>query len=254
MPPSIPMVNWVNAVMHGLIALAAAFIAFNLAIVNRMGKIPSAPDRRRRSRFQYFSHVAQLYVFSQIYEEVTGVLIYTAIFICSRRFSVAANRARENGSSRCSAADNDLSGVFCDWLSYTLYAFWLLNRLAAGYLGVETRMTFRNVIGLILVPVAGFLLYLVWRFFAPVRWRDSSESWPRWICLQGHGTNEHRRRARHLRVRRGFRRRNAFSSTIRNCLPLIVGSSLLTLILVSHAFRCARDPGDRRAMFAAGSR
>ena len=37
---------------------------------------------------------------------------------------------------------------FVDWLSYTLFAFWVLSRLAAGYLGVETHMSSRDLIGL----------------------------------------------------------------------------------------------------------
>src|SRR6202035_979611 len=40
--PSIPMINWINASEHGLIALAAAFIAFNIAVMNRLSKISSA--------------------------------------------------------------------------------------------------------------------------------------------------------------------------------------------------------------------
>ena len=35
--------------------------------------------------------------------------------------------------------------------------------------------------------------------------------------------------------------------------PLIVGSALLTLLLVAIAFRRARDPAERRAVFATGS-
>ena len=37
--PSVPLVNWINVTMHGLIALAAAFTVFNLALMNRLGRV-----------------------------------------------------------------------------------------------------------------------------------------------------------------------------------------------------------------------
>ena len=65
--PSIPMVNWINTCEHGLMALAAAFIAFNIALQNRLGKVASGLIAVGVSLPILLSR-GPIYVFSQIYD------------------------------------------------------------------------------------------------------------------------------------------------------------------------------------------
>ena len=70
--PSIPMVNWINTFEHGLIALAAAFIAFSIALLNRLGKSASGLIAVGVS-FPILLSRGPLYVFSQIYDVTNAV-------------------------------------------------------------------------------------------------------------------------------------------------------------------------------------
>ncbi len=181
--PSVPMVNWINTSEHGLIALAAAFIAFNIALMNRLGKVASALIAVGVS-FPILLSRGPIYVFSQVYDVTSAVLIYTTAFLMLETLFYSVQSERDKRIITALQLVTISIAFFVDWLSYTLFAFWLLSRVAAGYFGVETRMTFRNLAGLVLVPVSAFALYLVWRFFAPGSMASKRRaSWPRSLAL-----------------------------------------------------------------------
>ena len=252
--PNIPMINWINASEHGLIALAAAFIAFNIAVMNRLSKISSALIAVGVTFPILFSR-GPLVVFSQVYDVTNAVLVFTTAFILLEALFYGVQSVRDKWIITALQLVVIFIAFFVDWLSYTLFAFWILSRLAAGYFGVETRITLRGLIGLALVPVSGFTLYLVWRFFAPDSLARTygimvSLNVLKFKILERMNIGE----VSHI---------SGFTDTFvgemhplyysKFAFPLIVGSSLLTLVLVTVAFRRARDFAERRAVFATGS-
>jgi hypothetical protein len=127
--------------------------------------------------------------------------------------------------------------------------------VAAGYFGVETRMRWRSVIGLGLIPASAFALYLVWRFLAP----DSlARKMGLFASVEQLGFKIlQRMNLTDKSPVTGFTRtfvgemHSLYYSDL--AFPLIVGSALLTLLLAVVAFRRARDQSQRRAIFATGS-
>ncbi len=252
--PSIPMVNWINTSEQGLIALAAAFIAFNIALMNRLGKIGSALIAVGVTLPILLSR-GPIYVFSQVYDTTNAVLIYTTAFIMLETLFYSVQSARDKWIITVLQLVTISIAFFVDWLSYTLFAFWLLSRVAAGCFGVETRMTFRNLAGFVLVPVSGFMLYLVWRFFAPGSMGRShgimaSLAFLKDKILERMNIGEVSHITGFTDVFVGEMHEVYYSKI---AFPLIVGSSLLTLALVTLAFRRTRDPAERRTIFATGS-
>ena len=252
--PSIPMVNWINTCEHGLVALAAAFIAFNLALMNRLGKVASGLIAVGVCLPILLSR-GPIYVFSQVYDVTSAVLIYTTAFLMLETLFYSVQSARDKRIITALQLFTISIAFFVDWLSYTLFAFWLLSRVAAGYLGVETRMKWRSVIGLWLLAVSAFALYLVWRFLAP----DAlARKMGLYISIKELGFKIlQRMNLTDKSPITGFT--EVFVGEMHSlyysdyAFPLIVGSALLTLLLVTLAFRRARDPAERRAVFATGS-
>lgn len=130
--PSVPMVNWINVVQHGLIALTAAFIAFQLAVLNRLGNLSSGLIAFGVSLPILLSR-GLVYCFSQIYDVVTAVLIYTAIFLLLEVFYYGGRSQRDKWVITFLQLVTIGCAFFVDWLSYTLFVFWLASRVAAGY-------------------------------------------------------------------------------------------------------------------------
>jgi hypothetical protein len=252
--PSVPMVNWVNTCEHGLIALAAAFIAFNIALMNRMGKVASLLIAVGVSLPILLSR-GPIYVFSQVYDVTSAVLIYTTAFLMLETLFYSVQSERDKRIITTLQLVTIVIAFFVDWLSYTLFAFWLVSRLAAGYFGVETRMRWRSVIGLWLMAVGAFALYLVWRFLAPDSLaRKAGLVASIWQLidkiLQRMNLTDQTPITGFTEVFVGEMHSIYYSGV---AFPLIVGSVLVTLLLVVIAFRRARDPADRRAIFATGS-
>jgi hypothetical protein len=256
MPPSIPMVNWVNAVMHGLIALAAALTAFNLALVNRMGNLAGALIAVAVT-FPILLSRGPVFIFSQIYDVVTGVLVYTAIFILlETHFYCSQSQSKKRMIGVLQLLMIFLA-FFVDWLSYTLFAFWLLSRIVAGYLGVEDRITLRRLAGFVVIPVSAFSIYLFWRLRAPDATARSGGIW----ASMGHLAFKVMERMNltetsHISTSafgRAFVGEMHWLYYSDYAFPLIVGSAMLTSLLVVITFRRAREPAERRTIFATGS-
>lgn len=251
--PSIPMINWVNTSEHGLIALAAAFIAFNIAVMNRLGKMSSGLIAIGVTFPILFSR-GPIYVFSQIYDVTNAVLVFTTIFILLESLFYSLQSARDKRIITALQFVTIFIAFTVDWLPYTLFVFWGFTRLTAGYLGIENRLSLRNMVGIALVPIGGFLLYLIWRFGAPGSLARSngimaSLAFLKDKILERMNIGE----VSHI---------TGFSDAFREMhslyysdytLPLIVASSMLTLLLVVLAFLRTSDPAERRAVFATGS-
>ena len=254
MEPSVPMVNWINTCEHGLIALAAAFIAFNIALLNRLGKVASGLIAVGVSLPILLSR-GPIYVFSQVYDVTNAVLIYTTAFLMLETLFYSAQSDRDKRIITALQLVTIVIAFFVDWLSYTLFVFWLLSRVAAGYFGIERRMGRRDVISLCLIPVIAFALYLTWRFCAPDSLARKTGLWPsiqelRFKILQRMNLTDAHPITGFTRVFVGEMHSLYYSDY---AFPLIVASALLTLLLVVVAFRRARDQGERRAIFATGS-
>jgi hypothetical protein len=253
-PPSIPMVNWINAVMHGLIVLAVAFTAFKIACLNRLDNLSSSLLAIAAS-IPIMLSAGPIYVFSQVYDNVTASLIYTAVFLLLE----AAYYCVQSQGERRIIGVLQLVTIFCaflvDWLPYTLFAFWLVSRSTAGYLGFAERMTLRRFAGLALLPIAAFASYLYWRLFAPGSMAASSSIRASLDHLL-YKIEERMNLAQDNHVTGFF---GEFIGDMHSnyyaeyTFPLIVLSVLIVLALLIIAFRRAQDYSERRAIFAAGS-
>ena len=143
---------------------------------------------------------------------------------------------------------------FVDWLSYTLFAFWLLVRLTGGYFGLVERWSWRRLAGLTLMPVSAFTIYLCWRLFTPdsiTRTEGVAASiyelaWK--VAYRMNLTDDHHVRG-FLQMFVGMH--DYFYSP--HVLALIVGATLVTVVLLAISFRVATDPGERRSIFATAS-
>ena len=118
------MVNWINTCEHGLIALAAAFIAFNIALMNRLGKVASLLIAVGVS-FPILLSRGPIYVFSQLYDVTSAVLIYTTAFLMLETLFYSVQSARDKRIITALQLVTISIAFFVDWLSYTLFAFWL---------------------------------------------------------------------------------------------------------------------------------
>lgn len=248
--PSVALVNWINTSLQGLIALSVTFIAFHLALLNRMSALASGIVAFGTC-LPILLSPALIYIFSQIYDVVTAVLIFVALFILLEVLFYRAQSARDKRIITALQLGTIWCAFFIDWLSYTLFAFWLVSRLAAGYLGVESRLTLHRLAGLVTLPVCAFALYLVWRFFAPGSVAGS------------HGISASLQEL----LEKILERMNLTDTSpitgfvpaflemhadylAKPAFPLLVGSSVLALTLMTFAYRRSKDASERRAIFA----
>lgn len=254
MEPSIPLVNWVNTILHGLIALATAFIAFNLALQNRLSSVSSGLIAVAVA-FPILLSRGLLYSFSQIYDVVTAVLIYTTIFLLLEVLFYGARSQRDKWIIAALQLVTICCAFFVDWLSYTLFAFWIVSRVVAGYLDIEPRMTSRRLVSLALLPVCSFSIYMIWRIFAPGSLAKT----------EGVGSSLRQLGLKILQRMNltsdspidGFAK--VFFQSMHQdyysqyAFPLIAVSTLVTLALLVVSFRRTDNPSKRRSIFAAMS-
>jgi hypothetical protein len=248
--PSVPLVNWINATLHGLIALAAAFIAFNLGLLNRVSNLASGVLALCVS-FPILLPSGLIYIFSQIYDVVTAVLIWTAIFILLEVLFYRSRSLRDKQLIGNIQLATICSAFFVDWLAYTLFAFWMMSRLVAGYLGFEERLTLRRLVGLVMMPVCAFLTYLAWRIFAPGSLASTFGvaalmEQLRFKILERMNLTD----VFHITgFGKVFIEMHA-DSLSPYAFPLISGGALITVVSLVVAFQHAGDARDRRSVFA----
>jgi hypothetical protein len=252
--PTVPLVNWINTITHGLIALAAAFAVFNLALFNRLGSVSSAVLAVGVALPLLLSR-GPIYVFSQVYDVVTAVLIYTAIFILLEVLYYATRTANEQRIIGAIQLITIFLAFFVDWLAYNLFAFWIVSRAVAGYLGIEKRLSFRRLIGLALMPISAFSIYMVWRIFAPgsLASTEGLASSMRQLglkILQRMNLTDKSPVSGFSDVFFGEMHNDYYTT---NAFMLIALSALATLVLTAIAFHRSRDAYERRSIFATGS-
>ena len=251
--PSVPLINWFNVVTHGLTALAAAFTAFNIARANKL-HVVACGLLAIGVAFPILYPRGLVYFFSQIYDEPITILVYAAAFILLESLSYVVESPRDRKILFSIQLLIIYFAFFVDWLSYTLFAFWLLVRLAGGHFGFVERWSWRQLAGLALLPVSAFAIYLMWRFFTPgsiARTQGVAASiyelaWK--IAYRMNLTDDHQIT--------GFTRtfvemHDYFYSP--HVFALIVGSTLVTAIFLAISFRLATVPGERRSIFATAS-
>ncbi len=251
--PSVPLINWFNVVTHGLIALAVAFAAYNIARLNRL-PVVAGGLLAVAVAFPILYPRGLVYFFSQIYCVTTAILLYAAVFILLETLSYVVESARDRRMLFALQLFVIYAAFFVDWLSYTLFAFWLLIHLTGGYLGLAERWSRRQLTALLLLPVSAFALYLAWRFLTPgslARTQGVAASiyelaWK--IVYRMNLTDDH-----HI---------NNFGTTFlgmhthyysEHVFSLLVGATLATTILLNLCFRLAADDVERRAIFNTAS-
>jgi hypothetical protein len=245
--PSVPLVNWINVTMHGLIALTAAFAVFNLASMNRLGRVTSGLLALGVA-FPILLSRGLIYAFSQIYDVVTAVLIFTAIFLLLEVLYYGARSRRDEWVITALQLVTIYLAFFVDWLSYTLFIFWLISRIAAGYAGVLDRMGLRRVLGLLLLPFSAFSIFLAWRFLVPgaTSISDSINHLIRKILQRMNLTSDSPitgfAKVFFEEMHQDYYSQFAF--------PLIALSGLVTLGLLVVAFRRTDNAFERRSIFA----
>jgi hypothetical protein len=251
--PSVPLINWFNVVNHGMIALAVAFTAFNIARVNRLHVVACGLIAIGVA-FPILFPRGLVYFFSQVYCVTIAILLYAAAFLLLESLSYVAQSPRHRKVLFALQLLVIYLAFFVDWLSYTLFAFWLLVRLTGGYFGFVERWSWRQLAGLALLPVSAFAIYLMWRFFPPgsiarTQGLEASIYELAWkIAYRMNLTDDH-----HI---------TGFTQTFvemhdyyysPHVFALIVGSTLVTAIFLAISFRLATDPGERRSIFATAS-
>jgi hypothetical protein len=251
--PSVPLINWINVVSHGMIALAVAFTGFNIARVNKLHVVACGLIAVGVA-FPILYPRGLVYFFSQLYCVTIAILLYAAAFIWLESLSYAVKSARDRKILFAIQLLVIYLAFFVDWLSYTLFAFWLLVRLAGAHFGFVERYSRRQLIGLALMPVSAFLIYLAWRFGTPgssARTQGLFASiyelvWK--IAYRMNLTDSYPVTG----FTETFMEMHAYYYSP-HVLPLIVGATLATAILLALSFRLAVDPVERRSIFASAS-
>ena len=92
--PSVPLINWFNVVTHGLIALAVAFTAYNIARLNRL-PVVACGLLAVAVAFPILYPRGLVYFFSQVYCYTIAILLYAAVFILLESLSYTVESARD---------------------------------------------------------------------------------------------------------------------------------------------------------------
>jgi hypothetical protein len=163
---SVPLINWYNTVTHGFIALAVAFIGFSLARLNKINLIASTLIAIAAAPPILFPR-GLVYFFSQIYCVTTSILLFVAIFIMLDALSYVTASRHNRRVLFVLQLLIIYFAFFVDWLSYTLFASWLLVRFIGGRFGLIEPWSRRQIAGLLMLPVTAFAIYMFWRIFSP---------------------------------------------------------------------------------------
>jgi hypothetical protein len=251
--PSVPLINWYNVVNHGMIALAVAFTAFNIARANKLHVVACGLIAIGVA-FPILYPRGLVYFFSQVYCVTIAILLYAGAFILLESLSYVVQSPRRRKVLFALQLLVIYLAFFVDWLSYTLFAFWLLVRMAAAHFGFVERWSRRQLAGLALLPVSAFAIYLSWRFFTPgsLAGREGIGAslyelgWK--IAYRMNLTDDH-----HIAgFTQTFIEMHGYYYSP-HVLSLLVGATLVTAILLAMSFRLATDPGERRAIFNTAS-
>ena len=251
--PNVPLVNWFNAFNHGIIAMAMAFTAFNIARASKLHVVACGLIAVGVA-FPVLYPRGPVFFFSQIYDFTTAVLSYLAAFFLLESLSYVVKSPRDRKLLFAVQLLVIYLAFFVDWLAYTVFAFWLLVRLTGGYFGLVERYSRRHLIGLVLMPISAFFLFLTWRFITPGSLGETQGFlasllelvWK--VAYRMNLTEDN-----HIMgFTQGFIDMHAFYYSP-HVLSLMVGAAVATAILLALCFRVAVDPAERRSIFASAS-
>ena len=251
--PSVPLINWFNVVTHGLIALAVAFTAYNIARLNRL-PVVACGLLAVAVAFPILYPRGLVYFFSQVYCYTIAILLYAAVFILLESLSYTVESARDRKMLFSLQLLVIYAAFFVDWLSYTLFAFWLLIHLTGGYFGLAERWSRRQLSALALMPVSAFTLYLAWRFLTPgsmasTQGLATSIHELAWKVLYRMNLTDDNHITNFGAIFLGMHT-HYYSAHV---VPLLVGATLATTIFLTGCFSLAVDNVERRAIFNTAS-
>jgi hypothetical protein len=253
--PSVPMINWINAVSHGILALAVSLTALVVGRLNRL-RWPSATLLALCTLPPVLMPKGLVYVFSQLYCHTTHVLPFVGTFI----LLAALHLHLEDGRSRDTVLAALLAVAFwsflIDWLPYVVFGWWLLTVLVGARLGHLRPLGRRATLAALALPVLSLGLYFAWRLFTPgsmARTRGILFSLRElaWKVLYRVGvTDDHPFTGSFVAVLRQIHE-EFFSSS---AFPLIVASSLLVGAAATALFVLHRgDPQAQSRLYATAS-
>jgi hypothetical protein len=251
--PSVPLINWFNVATHGMIALAVAFTAFNIARLNKL-HIVACGFIAVGVAFPVLYPHGLVFFFSQLYCVTIAILLYAAAFILLESFSYVVESPRQRNILFAIQLAVIYFAFFVDWLSYTLFVSWLLVRIAGARLGFIHAYSRRQLAGLVLLPVSAFTIYLFWRVFTPGSIAQTQGlaaslyelAWK--IAYRMNLTDDHaitNFTAKFIEMHAEW--------YFPHVLPLIVGATLVTATLLALSLRLTIDSVERRSIFATAS-
>jgi hypothetical protein len=164
--PNITMVNWLNVAGHGLIALFLALAGYVVAGILRRPRIDRVALAILAACLVLFPR-GPVYFFSQVYTFDTHIVVFYALLVFVAALEVAA--ASRASATRWYVAQLAIlvSGLFVDWLFYFVYAVWFVLRWWGSRAEYRRRLGRNETVALVLLPVATFATFLVWRMATP---------------------------------------------------------------------------------------
>ncbi len=246
--PSATLVNWINTVSHGVVALAVALAAFNLSMINRLGRIVSILIAIATT-FPILLPRGLAYTFGQLYCVTTAIFPYLAICILLETVFLRGSTERQRNASLTAFLLVITVAFFVDWSAYTFFAFWFLFRLIGGRMGYLPQWTARQTIGIVTLPFLSFGGFLTWRLMAPGSISETQGVGASMLHLLSKVSN---------RLNMGNDQINNFWSTFwemhdywfhPHVIYLLVASTLVSVLLLLVSHRSASSKYERRSIF-----
>jgi hypothetical protein len=250
--PNVVLVNWLNAITHGLLALFLSLAAFVLCRLNGMG-LPGSTVIATSVIGPVLMQRGPVYIFSQIYCHTTHSIVYMAAFLLLECLYHRAGTQKEKDLVLACQLGLMFCAFLVDWLSFFVYGFWMLLRVAGVRLGYFPKLRARTAIVTAALPLLAFGIYLVWRFATPgslartqgLRASLTELAW-KVVYRMGYADQHPLSQARFLPILADMHT-NYFSDV---ALPLIIASFLASVVLTALAWHIGwADQARRRTVY-----
>lgn len=164
--PSATLVNWINTVNHGVVALAVAFAAYNLCAINKLNRVSSSLIAIATT-FPVLLPRGLAYTFGQLYCVTTAIFPFLAVCVFLETVFLRATTKKQRSYSSMIFFVVITLAFFVDWSAYTFFAAWFCFRLIGGHLNYLPIWTYRQAIRIASLPFLAFTVFLIWRFGTP---------------------------------------------------------------------------------------